>query len=152
MIDSLLTWSGGTTQAGGTVALGQFDQQRLERLDQCAQMRRAPSEFHITPRNPARKVGVGGDRMLFGNVASPPNYSDLDRGRRPGDRQSYQDLIKLTQHFNCMHMMVGYPVEPVDIHPSIRHLDCLFDALILSDKAVHAYSLGKEQGGTPTDF
>ena len=44
-----------------------------------------------------------------------------------------------------MHMMIGYPVEPVDIHPSIRHLDCLFDALTLTDKAVHAYSLGKER-------
>jgi trimethylamine--corrinoid protein Co-methyltransferase len=42
-------------------------------------------------------------------------------------------------------MMIGYPVEPVDIHPSIRHLDCLFDALTLTDKAVHAYSLGKER-------
>ena len=42
-------------------------------------------------------------------------------------------------------MMIGYPVEPVDIHPSIRHLDCLYDALTLTDKAVHAYSLGKER-------
>ena len=37
--------------------------------------------------------------MLFGNVGSPPNCSDLDRGRRVGDRESYQDLIKLTQYF-----------------------------------------------------
>lgn len=109
------------------------------------QVRNAPSTFDITPRNPDRLVSVGGDRMLFGSVASPPNCSDLDRGRRPGDRASYQDLIKLTQYFNCMHMMVGYPVEPVDIHPSIRHLDCLFDALTLTDKVVHAYSLGKER-------
>jgi len=83
--------------------------------------------------------------MLFGNVASPPNCSDLDRGRRAGNRESYQDLIKLIQYFNCIHMMVGYPVEPVDIHPSIRHLDCLFDALTLTDKVVHAYSLGKDR-------
>ena len=83
--------------------------------------------------------------MLFGNVGSPPNCSDLDRGRRSGDRSSYQDLIKFTQYFNCLHMMVGYPVEPLDIHPSVRHLDCLFDALTLTDKAIHAYSLGKER-------
>jgi trimethylamine--corrinoid protein Co-methyltransferase len=83
--------------------------------------------------------------MLFGNVASPPNCSDLDRGRRVGNRESYQDFLKLTQYFNCIHLMVGYPVEPVDIHPSIRHLECLFDALTLTDKVVHAYSLGKER-------
>jgi len=42
-------------------------------------------------------------------------------------------------------MIGGYPVEPVDIHPSVRHLDVLFDKLTLSDKVCHAYSLGKER-------
>lgn len=121
------------------------DNVRMDRDFVMEQIKKAPSKFDITPRNPDRKVAVGGDRMLFGNVGSPPNCSDLDRGRRVGNRDSYQDLIKLTQYFNCIHMMVGYPVEPVDIHPSIRHLDCLFDALTLTDKAVHAYSLGKER-------
>ncbi len=118
---------------------------RMDRDFVLEQVKKAPSAFQITPRNPARKVSVGGDRMLFLNVASPPNCSDLDRGRRVGDRSSFQDLIKLTQYFNCMHMVSGYPVEPVDLHPSTRHLDCLYDMLTLTDKVVHAYSLGKER-------
>ena len=121
------------------------DNVRMDRDFVMEQVRKAPPTFDITPRNPDRSVTVGGDRMLFGNVASPPNCSDMDRGRRVGDRSSFQDLIKLTQYFNCIHMIVGYPVEPVDIHASIRHLDCMYDALTLSDKAVHAYSLGKER-------
>ena len=83
--------------------------------------------------------------MVFVNVSSPPNCSDLDRGRRTGTRDSYQDLVKLTQYFNCIHMAGGYPVEPIDIHASIRHLDCLYDKLVLTDKVVHAYALGKER-------
>ena len=83
--------------------------------------------------------------MLFGNVSSPPNCSDLDRGRRVGDRDSFRDLVKLTQYFNCIHLAGGYPVEPVDIHASVRHLDCVLDKLLLTDKVVHAYSLGKER-------
>jgi len=118
---------------------------RMDRDFVVEQVRKAPAKFDITPRNVDRTVCIGGNRMLFGNVSSPPNCSDLDRGRRPGDRSSYQDLVKLTQYFNCIHMKGGYPVEPVDIHPSIRHLDCLFDALTLTDKTVHAYSLGKER-------
>ena len=102
----------------------------------------APSQFTITPRNPERVVTIGGRHMVFLNVSSPPNCSDLDRGRRVGDRESYRDFLKLTQYFNCIHMAGGYPVEPVDLHPSVRHLDCLFDKLTLTDKAVHAYSLG----------
>ena len=102
----------------------------------------APSTFAITPRNPRHAVPVGGKRMAFLSVASPPNCSDLERGRRTGDRESYRDLLKLTQYFNCIHMVGGYPVEPVDLHASIRHLDCLYDMLTLTDKVVHAYALG----------
>ena len=102
----------------------------------------APPCFTLTPRNPERAVPIGGRHMAFVNVSSPPNCSDLDRGRRPGDRESYRDLLKLTQYFNCIHMAGGYPVEPVDLHPSIRHLDCLYDKLTLTDKVPHAYALG----------
>ena len=105
----------------------------------------APSQFTITPRNPERQVPIGGRNMVFLNVSSPPNCSDLDRGRRVGDRESYRDLLKLTQYFNCIHMAGGYPVEPLDLHPSVRHLDCLYDKLTLTDKAAHAYSLGSER-------
>ena len=61
--------------------------------------------------------------MLFVNVSSPPNAMDLDRGRRPGDAENFRDFLKLTQYFNCIHLAGGYPVEPVDIHASVRHLD-----------------------------
>jgi len=104
-----------------------------------------PSSFTITPRNPERRIVIGDGHMVFGNVSSPPNCADLDRGRRPGTRDSFQDLMKLTQHFNCIHFSGGYPVEPVDLHASVRHLDCLYDKLTLTDKVSHAYSLGPER-------
>ena len=42
-------------------------------------------------------------------------------------------------------MVGGYPVEPVDVHANVRHLDVLYDKLTLTDKVAHAYSLGKER-------
>ena len=105
----------------------------------------APSQFTLTPRNPDRQITIGAKFMTFGNVSSPPNYSNLDEGRQPGNRKAYQDLIKFTQYFNCLHFCGGYPVEPVDIHASIRHLDCMYDKLTLTDKVVHTYSLGSER-------
>ena len=106
---------------------------------------RAPSTFTITPRNPAREVVMGGKSMIFVNVSSPPNAWDLERGKRSGDFATFREFMKLTQYFNCIHVAGGYPVEPVDIHASVRHLDCLFEKLTLTDKVCHAYSLGAER-------
>ena len=106
---------------------------------------RAPSQFTITPRNPDREVIMGGKSMIFVNVSSPPNAWDLERGKRSGDFATFREFMKLTQYFNCIHVAGGYPVEPVDIHASVRHLDCLFEKLTLTDKVCHAYSLGAER-------
>jgi len=106
---------------------------------------RAPSDFTITPRNLSRELKIGGKTMLFGNVSSPPNFWSLETGKVSGTRAQCADLLKLTQYFNCIHFAGGYPVEPVDIHASVRHLDVLFDKLTLTDKVMHAYSLGKER-------
>ena len=106
---------------------------------------KAPSEFTITPRNPERKLPIGGRNIVFVNVSSPPNYWDMTTGKMPGTRAQCADLLKLTQYFNCIHVAGGYPVEPVDVHASVRHLDVLFDKLTLTDKVAHAYSLGKER-------
>ncbi|KAA3632304.1 MAG: methyltransferase, partial [Proteobacteria bacterium] len=109
------------------------------------QIAKAPTRIVVTPRNPARAITWGDGCFTFGAVASPPNVSDIERGRRSGNRQDFADLVRLTQVFNCLHFHSGYPVEPVDIHASIRHLDALFDILTLSDKVCHAYSLGPER-------
>jgi trimethylamine--corrinoid protein Co-methyltransferase len=106
---------------------------------------RAPASFDITPRNVDRRITIGGRSMVFVNVSSPPNYWDLETGKVPGTREHCANLLRLTQYFNCIHVAGGYPVEPVDIHASVRHLDVLFDKLTLTDKVCHAYSLGKER-------
>jgi len=118
---------------------------KMDRTMVMEKLKTVPEQFTLTPRNPDRQIIIGGNYMTFGNVSSPPNYSNLDEGRNIGTRKAYQDFIKLTQYFNCLHFAGGYPVEPMDIHPSVRHLDCLYDKLTLTDKVVHAYSLGKER-------
>ena len=107
---------------------------------------KAPSQFTLTPRNKAHEIIIGGNYMAFGNVSSPPNYWDMEIGTKvPGTREMCRNLLKLTQYFNCIHFAGGYPVEPVDIHASVRHLDVLYDKLTLTDKVMHAYSLGTER-------
>src|SRR4051795_11644052 len=108
-------------------------------------IRTAPPSFTLHARNPAYDVRLGGDWIAFGTVGSPPNVSDLDRGRRIGNRADYQNLLRLAQMLNAVHFLSGYPVEPVDLHHGVRHLWASYDALTLMDKAVHCYSLGRQR-------
>lgn len=118
---------------------------RLDRAFVTEMIARAPAQFAITPRNPARRVTLGTGHMLFGNVSSPPAWWDAQTGKVTGTRAQCRDLLKLTQYFNCIHFAGGYPVEPQDLHPRIRHLEVLHDKLTLTDKVTHAYCLGPER-------
>lgn len=133
-----------TRQAGAQVEAG-TQRVRFDRGLILERITTAPPTFTLHARNPAHSLTFGGDNVIFAQVASAPNCSDLDSGRRPGAHEDFRNLVKLAQSFNIIHMTGGYPVEPVDLHASIRHLDCLKDLAMLTDKAFHAYSLGRER-------
>lgn len=104
-----------------------------------------PGEFAVHARNPAHNLRMGGKNIIVAEMASAPNCSDMDRGRRPGNQEDFRNFVKLSQMHNIVQCQGGYPVEPIDVHPSIRHLECLRDIVTLTDKAFHIYSLGKER-------
>ena len=130
--------------AGADVTLGS-ERVRFDRNLIVERIKTAPATFKLHARNPAHDLVFGGDHVIFAQVGSTPNCSDAERGRRPGSHQDFRDLVKLAQSFNIIHMTGGYPVEPVDLHASIRHLECLRDLALLTDKAFHAYSLGRQR-------
>ncbi|MDX1716296.1 MAG: trimethylamine methyltransferase family protein [Anderseniella sp.] len=105
----------------------------------------APAAFDFHARNPANTIRIGDGYLAFGTVGSAPNASDFDHGRRPGNLEDYRGFLKLAQRFNCIDFVSGYPVEPIDVHASIRHLVALKDMATLTDKPFHAYSLGPER-------
>ena len=105
----------------------------------------APGSFTLHARNPAHDLEIGGDQLAVCLISSPPNCSDLEGGRRPGNYKDFKDFVKLGQSLNVVNLYGGYPVEPIDVHPSIRHLDCVSDFITLSDKPFRAYSLGRQR-------
>ena len=105
----------------------------------------APASFTLHARNPAHDVVVGGDHVTFSMMASAPNASDLDGGRRTGNQADFRNFLRLSQMHNVLHVNGGYPCEPVDVHASVRHLECVRDLLTLTDKAYSVYSLGAER-------
>jgi trimethylamine--corrinoid protein Co-methyltransferase len=105
----------------------------------------APSEFTLHARNPAHDVRIGGDAVAFTAVASAPYVGDETGGRRQGNAADFADLVRLTQSLNMLHLFGGYPVEPTDLHASVRHLHATRTLLTLSDKVPHVYSLGAQR-------
>ncbi len=108
-------------------------------------IRTAPATFDLHAWNPDHDLHMGADWISFGTVGSPPNVADLDNGRRIGNRVDYQNLLRLAQMLNPVHFLAGYPVEPVDLHHSVRYLHATHDALTLTDKVIHCYSLGRQR-------
>ena len=127
-----------------------WDLQRvyLDRNLLLKRLQTVPSQFTLHSRNPARNRLIGGSAVNFTTVASAPNSSDLEGGRRTGNFEDYCNFLRLAQSFDVIDFLSGYPVEPVDIHPDTRHLDASLAAYTLTDRAFTLYCLG---GGRVND-
>ncbi len=106
---------------------------------------KAPSSFTLHARNPDRNLTMGGNAVNFCCVGSPPNCSDLDDGRRPGNFEDFRKFVRLAQSLNIVHFIGGHPVEPIDLPAETRHLDSVRVFLTDMDKGFSAYALGAER-------
>ncbi len=101
-----------------------------------------PETFTLHARNPRFNRVYGQNHLNFTTVASAPNSSDLDHGRRSGSFDDFCRFLKLGQTFNVISCFSGYPVEPTDLPAHTRHLDAYRAFITLTEKPWHAYSLG----------
>ncbi|HEY3784052.1 MAG TPA: trimethylamine methyltransferase family protein [Steroidobacteraceae bacterium] len=115
---------------------------RLERGLVQRALSTAPSCFTLTPRNPARRVVLGGSHINFGLVAGPPTVHDCERGRRPGNYSDYCDFIRLAQYFNAIHLIGNQVCAPVELPANSRHLDTYRANLLYSDRVYHCTAIG----------
>ena len=104
-----------------------------------------PSQFTLHARDPQASVVIGGDSMVFGMVGSPPNVSDLDRGRIMGNFADLRDLLRLAQQLDAADVNTGYTVEPVDLDVRTRHLDAVSAMYTLTTKPGFCYALGRDR-------
>jgi len=119
--------------------------QRTVRLDRGLveeALKQAPSTFDLAPRNPLRRLSIGGNHINFGLVAGPPNVHDCERGRRAGNYRDYCDFTRLAQYFNAVHLMGNQVCAPTDLPANSRHLDTYRANLLYSDKVFHVSAIG----------
>jgi trimethylamine--corrinoid protein Co-methyltransferase len=102
----------------------------------------APPEFTLHARNPARNVVLGGRHLVFSSVGGPAFVTDLDRGRRAGTWQDFQDYVALISTLNVIHQEAGGPLEPTDLPVETRHLDMYACLATTLDKTWHCLGFG----------
>lgn len=108
-------------------------------------LRSAPERFTVTPRNPLRRLEVGGDSVAFGLVAGPPTVHDRVRGRRTGNLDDYITLVKLAQCFDIIHFIGNQPTSPQELPVNTRHLDTYLANLTYTDRTFHCLAIGRER-------
>jgi trimethylamine--corrinoid protein Co-methyltransferase len=97
------------------------------------QLTRAPAEFDVLARNPARRVHIGGDAMVFGGVYGPP-FVHRGGQRRDATFADFQDFCRLAQSFDDLDSVGGTVCEPNDLDLDTRHLDMALAQATLTDK------------------
>ncbi|GAB4386791.1 trimethylamine methyltransferase family protein [Albidovulum sp.] len=97
-------------------------------------LKTAPAEFTQHARNPANSVRIGGNSVVFAPAYGSPFVMDLDRGRRFGTLQDFENFVKLAQSSPWLHHSGGTICEPTDIPVNKRHLDMVYAHLRYSDR------------------
>ena len=103
----------------------------------------APSRFEVSARNPEHNTVMGGRRINFNTVGSPPNVSDIERGRRPGTYNDLCDLVKLNHALGVIHLAGGAIVEPLDLPVPTRHLENIYALLRYTDRPIMARTVSR---------
>ena len=97
-------------------------------------LKSAPAEFTQHARNPENSAQIGGRNVVFAPSYGSPFVMDLDRGRRFGTIQDFENFIKLAQSSPWFHHSGGTICEPTDVPVNKRHLDMVYAHIRYSDR------------------
>ncbi len=98
-------------------------------------LKTAPRQFTQHARNRAKSVEIGGDNVVFAPAYGSPFVMDLDKGRRYGTIEDFENFVKLAYASPWIHHSGGTVCEPTDLPVNKRHLDMVYAHLKYSDMA-----------------
>lgn len=107
-------------------------------------LKSAPKSIPLVAGAEHRNVTLKLGNLVFQPGAGCPHATDLVRGRRPGTATDFDELVRLTQSFDVLHMMPPL-VEPQDVAPNLRHYHMTRSQLTHSDKFPFIFSRGRGQ-------
>lgn len=104
----------------------------------------APPGFRLHGADEDTSPIWGGRSVTWCPVGGAPHISDLDHGKRPGTLEACENIIRLAEHYDVMHIQ-SPNVEPQDVAPAVRHYATMRAQLVLSRKPPFLFSRGAPQ-------
>ena len=104
---------------------------------------KAPPIVTLHGRGKNRNISCGRDLVGISTTGGTANYSDLQQGRKPGTLSVFQDLCKVSQSFDVIHV-IGTMVEVQDIPTNLRHLHVTGSIMRYTDKPQFVFFRGTE--------
>jgi trimethylamine--corrinoid protein Co-methyltransferase len=104
----------------------------------------APKSFECRTGSRDRDFVLELGALTFQPGAGAPHATDRERGRRPGSARDYEELTRLTHHFDVF-QMVSPLIEPQDVPVHLRHYFTMRAQLSLTDKFPFVFSRGTPQ-------
>ncbi len=115
-------------------------------------LRTAPPVFTQHARNPANSVQIGGKAVVFAPSYGSPFVMDLDRGRRYGTIEDFENFVKLSQASPWLHHSGGTVCEPTDVPVNKRHLDMVYAHIRYSDRGFLGSITAPERAADSVDM
>jgi trimethylamine--corrinoid protein Co-methyltransferase len=131
-------------KSGGADVAAASDRVRFSRDMVRSWAGKAPADFMLSARDPAKSLRVGNGCGLFSSVGGPAYVCDLEGGRRQGSYAEQCDYIRLVQSLNVLHQEGGGPFEAMDLPARSRHLDLYYAQATLLDKNWQPQGLGSD--------
>jgi trimethylamine---corrinoid protein Co-methyltransferase len=104
----------------------------------------APRAFTVRGGVRERDVEFRLGALVIQAGSGAPHASDRVRGRRPGSLADFEELVRLAQAYDVIHMLTPL-VEPQDIPVHLRHYAFARVELLRSDKVPFVYARGQGQ-------
>ncbi len=111
-------------------------------VEHCLQT--APGSFTLKAAIPQKDLLVAPGQLMFKAGAGCPNVYDRARGRRPGNLESFIEVMKLTQCFDVLQLQ-GASLEPQDIPVHLRHYQTMRVQLTVGNKTPWIFCRGRSQ-------
>ena len=115
-----------------------------------AAIQSSPAEFRLYGADDAASPMMGGRSIVFCSVGGAPHINDLDHGKRPGTLESSENIIKLSERFDVIHVQ-SPNVEAQDVPTNLRHYAMTRAQLLYSRKVPFMYMRGTRRSGLLRD-